>query len=76
MPDMLIRGLSEETIKRFKARAKRNGRSLQSEAKMLIEDAARSERIAEVLDRARQWRDTLGGDYEDSTELIREDRER
>ena len=40
MPDVLIRGLHEQTIKRLKERAKRHGRSLQSEAKMVLENAA------------------------------------
>ena len=33
MPDILVRGLTPEMLKRLKARAKRHGRSLQSEAK-------------------------------------------
>ncbi len=53
MPDILIRGVRAETIRRLKLRAKRNGRSLQGEAKMLIEQGGGHgrEEIAVVLDR-------------------------
>ncbi len=40
MPDIPVRGLDDETVKRLKARAKRNGRSLQGEAKRVLEQAA------------------------------------
>jgi len=40
MPDVLIRGLDAKVLKRLKARAKQNGRSLQSEARLLLERAA------------------------------------
>ena len=40
MPDILIRGLESETIRKLKARAKQNGRSLQGEAKRLLEEAS------------------------------------
>ena len=75
MPDILVRGLDKRTVDRLKARAKRNGRSLQSEAKMVLENAAGAP-TTEVLEAARQWRKKLGRRFEDSAELIREDRER
>ncbi|MCX5649169.1 MAG: hypothetical protein NTX40_08760 [Planctomycetota bacterium] len=75
MPDFLIRGLDARALKRLKARAKRHGRSLQSEARTVLENAA-GQSIVEVLARARQWRKKLGRRFEDSVRLIREDRER
>ena len=39
MPDILIRGSEPETIRQLKLRAKRHGRSLQSEVKLLVEEA-------------------------------------
>jgi len=75
MPDILIRGLDEQTLKRLKQRAKRHGRSLQKEARMVLENAAGMS-IAEALRTARAWREKLGRRFEDSTELIRGDRER
>ena len=75
MPDILIRGLSQRLLQRLKARAKRNGRSLQSEAKMLLEQAAEPS-VSEILKGARSWRKKLGRRFSSSVELIREDRER
>ena len=77
MPDILVRNIDPEKLKRLKARAKQNGRSLQSEAKMVLEDAAAAQRsIDEVLEAARQWRKKVGRPAVDSVSLIREDRER
>ncbi len=76
MPDILIRGLEPETIRRLKARAKRHGRSLQSEAKLLVEQAtgAGGQRVAAMLDR---WQRHFAGQrFSGSARLIREDRKR
>lgn len=74
MPDMLIRNLDEKTLERLKARAERNRRSLQGEAKYLLEQAAGAEDIAGMLDR---WRARFQGrSLESSSDLIREDRDR
>lgn len=74
MPSILVRGLDKKTIERLKARAKRNGRSLQSEAKWAIEHAAGAEQIDAILDR---WKKEFAGKkFENSADLIREDRER
>ena len=76
MPDILVRGLDAETVKRLKARATRHGRSLQSEVKMLVERAAGTggEHAAEVLAR---WRERFAGRrFAGSAKLIREDRGR
>ncbi len=76
MPDILVRGLDDETVKRLKARAKRNGRSLQGEAKRVLEQAAgmNAEEVAAVLD---GWKKRFAGRrFADSADLIREDRER
>ena len=75
MADILIRGLDDKVVKRLKARAKRNGRSLQSEARMVLERAAALS-VAEALRQARRSRKELGRHFSDSTELIREDRRR
>jgi plasmid stability protein len=75
MPDILIRGLDEETLKRLKARAKRNGRSLQSEAKQALEHAAQDENLHAMF---AQWREHFKDRNfaKSSVEMIREDRER
>jgi hypothetical protein len=76
MSDLLVRGLEPETIRRLKARAKRNGRSLQSEAKLLVEQAAGIGRrnIASMFER---WEKRFAGrKFSSSARLIREDRKR
>jgi len=75
MPDILVRGLHAETVKRLKVQAKRHGRSLQGEAKTVLESAV-SLSMAEMLTAARGWRKKLGRKFTDSAELIREDRQR
>lgn len=76
MPDVLIRDLDAQTIKRLKARAKRHGRSFQSEAKLALERAAgaSAEDVAAILDK---WQKHFNGRrFSDSAGLIREDRGR
>ena len=76
MPDILVRGLEEETVKRLKARAKQHGRSLQSEVKLLVERAtgAGGEEVAEVLN---HWKDRFAGRrFSSNVQMIREDRDR
>jgi len=76
MPDILIRELDAQAVKRLKARAKRNGRSLQGEAKLLLEQAAGigGEEVAAMLD---GWKQRFTGrKFSDSTDMIGEDRQR
>jgi len=76
MSDILVRGLKSKTVERLKARAKRHGRSLQGEARRLLEQAAGadSEEIAAMLDR---WKKCFAGrKFTSSADLIREDRDR
>ncbi|MBC8373778.1 MAG: hypothetical protein ISS69_03810 [Phycisphaerae bacterium] len=76
MPDILIRGLDAKALKRLKTRAKRHGRSLQGEAKLLLEQAAGigAEEIAAMLD---GWKQRFSDrKFSDSAELIAEDRQR
>ena len=76
MPDLLIRGLNPDTIRQLKARAKRHGRSLQYEARLLVEQAAGggAQHIAAMFDR---WQRRFAGrKFSSSVRLIREDRNR
>lgn len=68
MPQILVRDLSEETITRFKKKAKGQGQSLQSEIKLILEDA----RILAERIRGSFKKKT----FSDSAELIRQDRNR
>jgi len=76
VPSILIRGLEPKTIDCLKARAKRNGRSLQSEVKLVVEQATGlgSQPMTDMLDR---WNRRFSGrKFSSSVPLIREDRGR
>jgi len=69
MPNILVRDLNGETIRHIKERAHRNGRSMQSELKNIIEMAAQSESLDTALLSARMRRMLGEGDHTDSAEL-------
>ena len=71
MPQLLIRNLEPETIERLKEQAKQHNRSLQGEAKSIIEKS-----VKEARERALKIRESFGKKrFSDSVELIRWDRE-
>ena len=76
MAEVLVRDLRTDVVARLKARAKRNGRSLQSELKEILQTASRQSAVdARAL--AGQIRRQLGGRaHTDSVELLAEDRAR
>lgn len=76
MARILIRDLDDEAVKRLKERARRHSRSLQGEAKLILTQAVGLS-LREARELARQWQQKLAGrSFPDSTELIREDRQR
>ncbi len=76
MAEVLVRDLDSDIVERLKSRAKRHGRSLQGEAKAILEAAA-TYSTEEALRVTRQWRQRLTGQiHGDSSDLIREDRDR
>jgi|Deesub1362A_J573_1020465.scaffolds.fasta_scaffold00396_6 plasmid stability protein len=78
MPDILIRDVSEETLRQIKALAKRHRRSLQQEVRHLLESVSRYAHH-DVYKRALRIRKRLmksGVDFTDSARLIRKDRGR
>ena len=77
MAQVLVRQLDEKVVVRLKKRAKEHGRSLQSEMKTILEEAvpdyeAAWKRIEGFRKRLRK----SGRTFSDSTDLIREDRDR
>lgn len=76
MPQLLVRRLDPDTIEQLKARARRHGRSLQSEVKgILIDATALSLREARAV--SARWQKRLAGRVAgDSAALIRVDRRR
>lgn len=76
MAEVLVRDLEPETIERLKARARQHGRSLQGEVKAILEAAAPLS-MSEARELAEHWQRRLAGQIEgDSSDLLREDRER
>jgi hypothetical protein len=75
MPDFLIRGLEETTMSHLKERAAKNGRSLQEEIKDTLRRSTKMTR-EESLEWMRRSREEFGDHvFDDSTALIREDRD-
>ncbi len=76
MARILIRDLDDETVERLKERARRHGRSLQGEAKLILTHAAGMS-FSDARKLAQQWHKKLAGRaLPDTTDLIRQDRQR
>lgn len=77
MAQLLVRDLDDAVMARLKERARRNRRSLQAEAKAILEAAAPRYTRDEALAVFRSWQSRFAGrTFSDSAELIREDRDR
>jgi plasmid stability protein len=77
MAQLLVRDIEPKIIERLKERARQHKRSLQGEAKSILEEAAERMTIEKAIKSARKIRKSFGGKiFSDSAELIREDRER
>jgi plasmid stability protein len=76
MGQVLIRNVEDSVIERLKARAARHGRSLEAELRLVLEQAAAVDhtKLFETADRIRK--ELEGRYHSDSTQLIREDRDR
>lgn len=76
MARVLIRDLDDRTVERLKARAARNGRSLQAELQLIVERAAETD-MAVSREVAARIRRKLGGRrHSDSAVLTSNDRRR
>jgi len=79
MAQILVRNLDESIVKRLKNRAKKGGRSLQSEVKSVLEQAAQEPKVDMnsarkiLLEFRRKFKRRR---FPDSVELVREDRQR
>lgn len=79
MAQILVRDLDKDVVERLKKRAREDGRSLQSEVKFILEQAAAEPRLD--MEAARTMLEEFrkrfkGRKFSDSVELIREDRAR
>lgn len=76
MPQLTVRNLDDAIYEALKARAKRNHRSLEAEAREVLSRAARDEQREEFLRWAAELREEIRPHYRgDATADIREDRE-
>jgi antitoxin FitA len=76
MAQILIRNMDAKSVAGLKARAKRHGRSLQAEARLILTQAT-SVNFDEARRLSRHWQKKLHGrKIPDTTALVREDRRR
>jgi antitoxin FitA len=76
MPSILVRDLDDKIVGRLKAIAKHHGRSLQGEVKAILTETV-SFLTMEAAAVSAVWRKKLKGRrIEDSSDMIRKDRER
>jgi antitoxin FitA len=76
MAQIIVRGLEQEVVERLKKRAQKDGRSLEAEVRLILEQAATldSDAALKLVNRIRkQFGDRK---FDDSTALVREDRDR
>jgi plasmid stability protein len=76
MASILVRNLDEKIVKRLKENAKQHGRSLQGEVKEILTNGAKMS-LTEMHQMLQEWNKRWGKrKFSDSTEMIREDRDR
>lgn len=76
MAQVLVRDLDPAVLEHLKSRARRHGRSLQGELKVILESAALFS-VDEARATSERWRRRLEGRMtSDSSDLLREDRDR
>lgn len=76
MAEVLVRGLSAKVVSQLKARARRNGRSLQAELQRILQQAAGTERGDPIKLATRIRRQLSNRRHTDSATLVRGDRAR
>ena len=75
MSQLLVRNVPENVVAALKRRAKVNGRSVEAEHRMLLEEALKP-RLEKFIERATYWQEkTKGRIKPDSADLIRADRD-
>lgn len=76
MAQILVRNIEADVVEKLKTRARRHGRSLQSEAKQILTQSA-GLNPGQAKKVAQQWHKKLSGrKFPDTTNLLREDRSR
>jgi plasmid stability protein len=78
MSDVLVRDVEKEILIKLKARAKKNGRSLQNELIQIFRSVVDNEtkKLSDKETAAKIRKSLQGRTFSDSAELLREDRRR
>jgi antitoxin FitA len=78
MSQLLIPDVAESLLQQLQQRAARHGRSVEAEARIILEDALRPDpaKVWAEVDAIRERLAATGRDFGDSVPDIREDRER
>lgn len=76
MVQLTVRGVDNEIAAALKARAARAGRSAEAEHRRILEEALRAADKEDFFETARRRRIKLSPDVPDTTELLRQDRDR
>ena len=79
MAEILVRDVDPAVVERLEERARKNGHTLEGEAKIILERSAGEEKLS--MSEFRKLCDEIksgfkGREFSDSAELIREDRDR
>jgi len=77
MAQLLVRDVPEETVSALKERAKKNGRSAEAEHRAILENTLRksADDVWAELDRLQEELRKSGRTFDDSTAILREDRD-
>ena len=78
MPQLLIPDIAESLLQQLQQQATRHGRTVEAEARVILEDALRLDpaKVWAEVDAIRNALAATGRDFGDSVQDIREDRER
>ena len=79
MAQVVVREIDDDTFAALKSRARRHGRSLEAEIRVVLAEAARHDdrkKIWAAIDRFHARLKRSGRPFADSARLIRKDRER
>lgn len=76
MPNILVRDVEEDVLRKLKERAKENGRSLQNELQSVLRRLAEMDFLSDEETASKIKRALRGRAHSDSAALLREDRSR
>src|SRR6201987_6212568 len=75
MPQLLVRDVPQDVVEALKQRAAEHGRSAEAEHRIILEEALRPGRVGFWERAAKLREETRGRVLNDSTDLIRQDRD-